>query len=506
MERKESKMLAAHVSDGKGSGRARVSGKKNGQVVVTAKRRAPEVNDIMPEDAKGGGKKLVVPKGAVASGNNGRNADLENAYQRSESPFASKEITIPALVQKRMPVVTKRKIETTTRSWHFTEPSVGKVPMTICDAPQTKKRRLAEPATATSTAVVTSRKRDWSTLTTTASKEHAKGETSKTKRLAKQQAAMLEMKTEANMKRRQTLPSSTVVSKIKVAKEQKEGKMLAKKKAAIKGRKPVEAKTKAPAKIVKKEANQKIGASKRKRVSTTGAKKSTTRKDQKREEKKKRKRNRRSQRKKPAALTADDFTREEKGGDRRRWGSYLQMDVAKKVAPYVGKTPDVVRRTKEHRKGLCKQTRRFKGDISPVWFVDNGFGCDRDVQQYEWRMKHEYSPKTKFRRSFGGAEARKLRDQETARIRVPSQTKPSANLNKALHTFCSMLQVAHWTTSAIPIGHEWRAALPEFVVHWFGPDPICYGYDIKRLTTAYPVRHIFNCTLDEFIGSADSNE
>jgi predicted GIY-YIG superfamily endonuclease len=220
---------------------------------------------------------------------------------------------------------------------------------------------------------------------------------------------------------------------------------------------------------------------------------------------KKRRRNRRSRREQPPALAADDFAGDG-GGDRRRWGSYLQMDAARKAPPYVGKTPDIVRRTKEHRRGDCKHTRRFQGDIAPVWFVDGGFGCDRDVQQYEWRMKHEYSPRAKFRRAFGGAEARALRDQATARIRVAPQTKPSANLDKALRALCSMLQITQWTAGAIPIGHEWRAALPKFVVHWFGPDPVCYGYDVKRLPTAYPVRHVFDCVLDGFTGSVASDE
>jgi hypothetical protein len=180
--------------------------------------------------------------------------------------------------------------------------------------------------------------------------------------------------------------------------------------------------------------------------------------------KKKRRRNRRSKRPKPPPLTFEDFTREEKHGDRRHWGSYVQMDAAKKAIPYVGKTPDLV------RKGLCKRTRRFKGDISPVWFVDNGFGCDRDAQQYEWRMQHEYKPRAKFVQSFGGATARNLRDQETDRIRVPAQTKPSANLDKALRALCSMLQVTQWTTGAIPIATHGARLYP--ILSYTGSGPI----------------------------------
>ena len=220
-------------------------------------------------------------------------------------------------------------------------------------------------------------------------------------------------------------------------------------------------------------------------------------------------RNRRSRRKRAPTLTAADFASdpaEDKDDDRRRWGCYLQMDAARQARPYVGKTPHLVRRTGQHRRGLCARTRRFGGDLSPVWFVDAGFGCDRDVQQFEWRLQHELAPKRKFRGSFGGEAARARRDQATERVRVEARVKPSAQLDRALRALCSMLQVTQWTTGAVPIGHEWRARLPGFVVHWFGPDPACYGYDIKRLQTAYPVRHVFGCALEGFTGSATPTE
>jgi hypothetical protein len=212
-------------------------------------------------------------------------------------------------------------------------------------------------------------------------------------------------------------------------------------------------------------------------------------------------RNRRSRREPAAPLTADDFRRET-DEKRRQWGCYTQMNPTRDLAPYTGKTDHLVRRTGQHRRLKCKHTRRFRGAISPVFFVNNGFGGDRDAQQYEARMQHEYSHGTRRRNWYGGTEARVKRDRVTESIRVPvkrgSPHAPSAALRKTLSALCSMLQVAQWSNQAIPIGHAWRTHLPEFVMHWFGPDPVCYGFDVKRLVAAFPVRHVFDCKLEDF--------
>ena len=217
-------------------------------------------------------------------------------------------------------------------------------------------------------------------------------------------------------------------------------------------------------------------------------------KRRKRSSTKKKRASTKAKRVKATPLTLADVASE--FATRDRWGCYLQFDPEHLMDPYGGKTNDLVRRTGEHRRLLCKQTRRFAGRLGPFVFVTRGFACERDALHYEWRLKHECKPSVKMRHAFGGPEARKARVAAVeAECLVEAECKPTAKLAKALRAIAVMLTLTRWTNSALPIDHESRKSVAPFKVYWFCPDPVCFGFDIKALATAYPVEHIFNVTL-----------
>jgi predicted GIY-YIG superfamily endonuclease len=215
---------------------------------------------------------------------------------------------------------------------------------------------------------------------------------------------------------------------------------------------------------------------------------------------KKRRRSGRKSRRAAPELAAADFG--PPSARRAAWGVYIQMNRARTMAGYVGKTNSLARRTGQHRRlTYCKHTRRFGGDIAPLFFVTGGFGCSRDAEQFEWRLKHELQPRSRFARAYS-AEERLARLAAVRAIRVPptADPPPAPALQKALTALCSMLQIGQWTNGAVSADHPWRAGLPAFRVHWFCPDPVGFGFDVARLVTAFPVEHAFGCTEETLRG------